>query len=133
MAKSLTQLSQQNTRTTVGNRLLLRRLTNGINITFVTLLTTAVLAIYLAPFLFMIFTSLKTTNQIAALGAPIWPAKPETYTYKGADIDVYKVPLATCAGQNPNDKTLKNLAAVKKGRQETLFVDRSEEHTSELQ
>jgi multiple sugar transport system permease protein len=123
MAKSITQSLQQNTGAAAGNKSTTRLLLKGVNVTFITALTLAVLAIYLAPFLFMIFTSLKTTNQIAALGAPIWPAKPETYTYKGADIDVYKVPLATCAGQNPNDKTLKNLAAVKKGRQETLFVD----------
>src|SRR5689334_3715999 len=123
MAKSLTQLSQQNTRTTVGNRLLLRRLTKGLNITFVTALTTAILAIYLAPFLFMVFTSLKTAVQIAQLGSPIWPAKPETYSYKGATIDVYKVPFATCAGANANDTSVKNLAAVKKGRQATTFVD----------
>jgi multiple sugar transport system permease protein len=123
MAKSLTQPLQPGTRTAVGNQTLLRRLSKGFKITFVTALTTAVLAIYLAPFLFMIFTSLKTTNQIAQLGAPIWPAKPESYSYKGASIDVYKVPFSTCAGASPNDASIKNLAAVKKGRQETTFVD----------
>ena len=124
MAKSLTQPLQQNaTATAVGNKSLLRRLTKGVNVTFVTVLTTAVLAIYLAPFLFMIFTSLKTPTQIAQLGSPIWPAKAATFDYKGAAIDVYKVPMATCAGANPNDKSIKNLAAVKKGRQETTFVN----------
>src|ERR1044071_4249496 len=117
MAKSLTQLAQQNTRTTVENRLGLRRLTKGINVAFITALTLAILAIYLAPFLFMVFTSLKTKTQIAQLGAPIWPAKPETYSYNGAVIDVYKVPFATCAGADPNDTSVKKLAAVKKGRQ----------------
>src|SRR5690242_18967663 len=124
MAKSLTTQSlQSNTRTTVGSRSLLHRLSQGFNITFVTTLTLAILAIYLAPFLFMVFTSLKTTNQIAQLGAPIWPAQPATFDYKGATIDVYKVPISTCAGANPNDTSIKNLAAVKKGRQETTFVD----------
>lgn len=46
------------------------------NTAFVTLLTAAILVIYLAPFAFMIFTSLKTSGQISALGSPIWPAKP---------------------------------------------------------
>src|SRR6476646_9574505 len=123
MAKSLTQISQPNTGTAVGNRLLLRRMIKGINITFITAITLAVLAIYLAPFLFMVFTSLKTPTQIAQLGSPIWPAKPATFDYKGATIDVYKVPISTCAGANPNDKSIKNLAAVKKGRQETTFVN----------
>src|SRR5258706_8512472 len=105
------------------NKPLRKNLFKGVNITFVTAVTTAVLAIYLAPFLFMIFTSLKTQVQISQLGSPLWPAKPETYTYKDAQLDVYKVPIATCAGANPNDKSIKNLAAVKKGRQETTFVD----------
>ncbi|MEP7133775.1 MAG: carbohydrate ABC transporter permease [Chloroflexota bacterium] len=100
-----------------------KKLFKGVNVLFVTVLTTAILAIYLAPFLFMVFTSLKTPTQIAQLGSPIWPAKPAAYSYKGADLEVYKVPAATCAGSNPNDKSIKNLAAVKKGRQETTFVD----------
>jgi len=123
MAKSLTQPLQQNARTTARNKLLVRRLTKGFNATFITAIKLAVLAIYLAPFLFMVFTSLKTPTQIAQLGSPIWPAKPATFDYKGATIDVYKVPISTCAGANPNDKSIKNLAAVKKGRQETTFVN----------
>ncbi len=123
MAKSLTQPLQQDTHTDVGSRRLVHRVTKGVNVTFITVLTAAVLAIYLAPFLFMVFTSLKTQVQISQLGSPIWPGKPATYDYKGATIDVYKVPISTCAGANPNDQSMKNLAAVKKGRQETTFVD----------
>jgi multiple sugar transport system permease protein len=127
MAKTLTQSVQQDTGTSTNTALLnkprIRHLSKGINITFVTILTTAVLAIYLSPFLFMVFTSLKTATQISQLGSPIWPARPAIYSYKGADLEVYKVPVATCAGSNPNDKSIKNLAAVKKGRQETTFVD----------
>src|SRR5258706_307067 len=125
MAKTLTQSVQRDTTTSTAllNKSRIRRLSKGINIAFVTILTTAVLAIYLAPFLFMVFTSLKTKTQISQLGSPIWPAKPGTYVYKGADIEVYKVPAATCAGSNPNDTSFKNLAAVKKGRQQTTFVD----------
>ena len=93
------------------------------NITFFTLLTTAILAIYLAPFLFMIFTSLKSQVQISQLGSPIWPGKPASFSYNGAEVDVYKVPMNTCTGADPNDKTIKELAAVKKGRQETTFID----------
>ncbi len=123
MAKSLTQPLQQNTRTTVGNKSVLHRLNKGANVTFITALTVALLAIYLAPFLFMVFTSLKTQVQISQLGSPIWPGKPATYSYNGADLEVYKVPISTCTGADPNDKTIKDLAAVKKGRQETTFVD----------
>lgn len=96
---------------------------NGVNAVFVTSLAIALLVIFLAPFLFMVFTSLKTQGQIAQLGAPIWPAKPTTYNYNGKDVDVYKVPMSTCEGADPNDTTIKELAIAKKGRQESVFVD----------
>ena len=95
----------------------------GINTTFVTALTVAILVIFLAPFLFMIFTSLKTQGQISQLGAPIWPAKAPTYEYNGKAVEMFKVPMAKCAGADPNDTTFKDLAAVKKGRQASTFVD----------
>jgi multiple sugar transport system permease protein len=95
----------------------------GINSTFVTTLTLAVLVIYLAPFAFMVFTSLKTQTQISQLGSPIWPAKPAMYTYNGVEVEVYKVPVSACQGGDTNDTSLKELAAVKKGRQQTVFVD----------
>ncbi len=73
----------------------------------------------------MVFTSLKTQGQITQLGAPIWPAKPTTYDYNGKTVDVFKVPMSTCAGGNPTDATVKELAIVKKGRQASTFVDPS--------
>jgi multiple sugar transport system permease protein len=96
---------------------------NGVNVVFVTSLTIALLVIFLAPFLFMVFTSLKTQGQISQLGAPIWPAKPTTFNYNGKDTEVYKVPMSTCEGADPNDTTIKELAIAKKGRQESVFVD----------
>ena len=59
---------------------------NGVNAFFVTTLAVALLVIFLAPFLFMVFTSLKTQGQISQLGAPIWPAKPSTYNYNGKEV-----------------------------------------------
>ena len=95
----------------------------GINTTFVTALTVAILVIFLAPFLFMIFTSLKTQGQISQIGAPIWPAKPPTYEYNGKAVEIFKVPMSKCAGADPNDASIKDLAVVKKGRQSSTFVD----------
>lgn len=95
----------------------------GLSVTFVTALTIALLVIFLAPFLFMIFTSLKTQGQISQLGAPIWPAKPPTYEYNGKAVEMFKVPMAKCAGADPNDKSIKDLAVVKKGRQASTFID----------
>jgi multiple sugar transport system permease protein len=121
--KELTQRLDQGTRVTTEDKSLTPKLRKGINITFVTALTAALLAIFLAPFLFMVFTSLKTQGQISQLGAPIWPAKPTIFEYNGKAIEVYRVPMAKCAGADPNDTSFKELAIVKKGRQQSTFID----------
>jgi len=99
------------------------QLRNGISITFFTLLTVAILFIFLSPFAFMIFTSLKTQAQISILGAPIWPAAPPTFEYKGKVVDIFTVPLAKFDGFDSSDTSTRNLAMAKKGRQSSLFVD----------
>jgi multiple sugar transport system permease protein len=96
---------------------------NGINATFVTVLTIAVLTIFLAPFAFMIFTSLKTQDQISIVGAPIWPAKPPVYEYNGKQVEVFQVPLGKCDGFDPSTGATRDLAIVKKGQKQSLFVD----------
>lgn len=55
---------------------------------FVTSFTAILLALFLSPFLYMIFTSLKTTAQMAIPSAPIWPAKGQTYVYTGENKNV---------------------------------------------
>lgn len=130
--KELTQRLDQGTRVTTEEKALTPKLRKGINIAFVTALTIAILAIFLAPFLFMVFTSLKTQGQISQLGAPIWPAKPTTFEYNGKAIEVYRVPLAKCAGADPNDTSIKELAIVKKGRQQSTFIDPANVEAGEL-
>ena len=117
-----TPLSKSNP-VTITNKSSAVNLRKGISTTFVTALTVAILVIFLAPFLFMIFTSLKTQGQIAQIGAPIWPAKPPTYEYNGKAVEMFKVPMSKCAGADPNDTSTKDLAVVKKGRQSSTFVD----------
>lgn len=95
----------------------------GLSSAFVTTLAVAVLIIFLAPFAFMVFTSLKTQDQISIVGAPVWPAKPSTYEYNGKQVEVFTVPLAQCAGFDPSDNSTRNLAIARKGRQESTFVD----------
>jgi hypothetical protein len=100
---------------TVTNKSVAHNVRKGLNVTFVTALTIAILVIFLAPFLFMIFTSLKTQGQISQIGAPIWPAKPPTYEYNGKAVEMFNVPMAKCAGGDPNDTSVKVLAVAKKG------------------
>ena len=118
-----TQTMSEGTRLTAVNKSLAHKLRTGFNATFVTALTIALLVIFLAPFLFMVFTSLKSQAQITQLGAPIWPAKPTTYDYNGKTLEMFLVPMSRCAGADPSDSSTKNLAIVKKGRQESVFVD----------
>jgi multiple sugar transport system permease protein len=73
------------------------------------------LALFLSPFLFMVFTSMKSPQQMSAVDAPIWPAKQETFSYQGKDLDVFIVPLP--------DGTTRRLAMVKPGRTSSVFID----------
>jgi multiple sugar transport system permease protein len=118
-----------NTTSTAGTnekakiRLSRLQIKNGINAAFVTALTIAILTIFLAPFAFMIFTSLKTQDQISIVGAPIWPARPPVYEYNSKQVEVFQVPLAKCQGFDPNTGATRDLAIVKKGQKESVFVD----------
>jgi len=81
---------------------------------FTTLATVAILCLFLSPLLYMVFTSLKTKEQMTAQGSPIWPAQPATFTYQGTVLDMYNV---------PTDQGIKALALFKKGRTESQFID----------
>jgi ABC-type sugar transport system, permease component len=105
------------------NKSLINTLHKSTRTTFITSLAIALLVIFLAPFLFMVFTSLKTQGQISQLGAPIWPAKPTAYEYNGKTLEMFRVPMANCTGADPNDPAIKDLAITKKGRQESTFID----------
>ena len=75
----------------------------------------AILGIFLSPFVFMVFTSLKTQEQITIVGAPIYPAAPSFFEYEGEELEVFTVPLP--------DGSEQDLAMLKKGRQESVFID----------
>ncbi len=111
--------------------------------TAVTAFATVILALFLMPFLYMIFTSLKTQTQVATTGAPIWPAKYTTYVYTGENkntytlkvnksgflvdqvinmndfagktLDLYQVPLP--------EGTTRELALLKGYQKSSIFID----------
>ena len=91
------------------------QLSKGINTFAITVFTLAILGIFLSPFLFMVFTSLKTQEQITIVGAPIYPAAPSFFEYEGEELEVFTVPLP--------DGSEEDLAMLKKGRQESVFID----------
>lgn len=90
----------------------------------VTGLALFLLAMFLSPFLFMVFTAMKSPQQMSALDAPIWPAKQATYTYQGKDLEIFKVPQA--------DGSIKNLAMLKPGRTSSVFIDPADPQGGEI-
>jgi len=80
----------------------------------VNLFACILLVVCLSPLSYMILTSLKTKDQLQDSNAPIWPSEPMSYTYEGKDYSVYHVPTET---------GLRSLALVKRGRQESGFID----------
>ena len=61
-----------------------KNLRSGISTFTITFIVLAILGVYLSPFAFMVFTSLKTREQISVVGAPIWPAATPKFEYNGA-------------------------------------------------
>ena len=69
---------------------------------------------FLFPMSYMLVTSFKDESQFLIVGAPIWPAAVQTYSYQGSEYDVYLV---------PTDEGEKHWALIKPGRTESAFID----------
>lgn len=78
------------------------------------LLVLTLVAAYLSPIVYMLFTAVKEDNQFNDIDAPIWPAQPVTYAYQGARYVIYKV---------PTEQGMREWALVEPHRQESSFVD----------
>jgi multiple sugar transport system permease protein len=115
-----------------------------VNSILVTGFTTIILAIFLSPFLYMVFTSLKTQAQQSVPNSPIWPAAYPTFVapanlkgtytlqvnkagtlldqavdesqFAGKTLDLYTVPN----GPNGSDRQLALLMGFQKG---SIFID----------
>lgn len=72
------------------------------------------LSAFLSPFLYMFSTALKDPQQFTKDGSPLWPAKEATYNYEGKELIIYNVPM---------ESGVRQLALLKPGREESLFVD----------
>jgi multiple sugar transport system permease protein len=79
-----------------------------------TLLAFAVLSGFLMPLVYMSVTALKDQQQITDGNAPIYPATAATFQYEGATYPVLSVPI---------DGTTRDLAIVRKGREDSDFLD----------
>jgi multiple sugar transport system permease protein len=96
------------------SRPLAPRLRNGSRSFLVTLIATCLVAAFLAPLLQSVTMSFKSRDQITQLGAPLYPADPQTFDFNGRTLDVYQVPI---------DGTTESLALLQPGRTSSTFID----------
>ena len=80
----------------------------------ITFIATVAVAAFLSPLLLSITLSLKSPEQVAAVGSPLYPASPARFTYQDRDYDVYEVPL---------NGVTRELALIRKGRTSSQFAD----------
>ena len=89
-----------------------REILNKILITGIALF---ILLIFLAPLGYMFTTGIKSVEQMNDPNAPAyWPHSPQTFEYEGEEIEIFQV---------PTEDGVRELAAVKKTRQESWFID----------
>jgi multiple sugar transport system permease protein len=87
-----------------------RKLREGINTALLTGLGLVTLGIFLLPLIYGIVTSLKTDNQITALGAPWWPASARTFTYEDQTYEMFQVVECNAEGDPiPYGRDMDNL------------------------
>jgi len=79
-----------------------------------TLIATCLVAAFLSPLLQSFSLSLKSRDQITQLGAPLYPADPQTFEYNGRSLNVYEVTI---------DGAQRTLALLTPGRTSSVFVD----------
>ena len=87
------------------------------SITRTLILTLAMIGIvvaFLSPLVHTAIASLRSPQQTSQLHSPFLPSEPRKFEYEGKLYDVYEVPI---------DGTVRELALVDKGRQESKLVD----------
>ena len=81
----------------------------------ITLLAISVVSIFLMPLGYMVATAFKDRTQLTTPGAPLYPARPETFEWEGEELRVFDVPAA--------DGTVHAWALLEPGRESSTFID----------
>ena len=98
----------------VGRSLLGRRVRHWTAMWGFTLFGLVIQSGFLLPLAFMTSTAMKDGSQVSDTNAPLWPAKPQTFTWQGHDYAVYDVPMPDGTRQ---------LALIEPHREDAVFVD----------
>lgn len=81
----------------------------------VTLLAVTIVSAFLMPLAYMVATAFKDQGQLTTVGAPIYPAEPDTFLYEGVERDVYDVPTP--------DGAVHAWALIEPHREDAVFID----------
>jgi multiple sugar transport system permease protein len=76
------------------------------------------------PLGYMAATSLKDAAQMSEAGAPLYPAKPATFSWQGQDYPVYNVPTA---------EGMRRWALVDPRREDATFIDPAHPETGPIE
>jgi multiple sugar transport system permease protein len=84
-------------------------------VTGMTLLAVTIASAFLMPLAYMVATAFKDQSQLTTVGAPLYPASPETFEYEGETLNVYDVPTA--------DGAIHAWALLEPHREDAVFID----------
>ncbi|MEO6059040.1 MAG: carbohydrate ABC transporter permease [Candidatus Limnocylindria bacterium] len=80
-----------------------------------TLLAITLVSAFLMPLAYMFATAFKDQSQLNTVGAPLYPAAPDTFEYEGEVYNVYDVPTP--------DGAVHAWALIDPHREESTFID----------
>jgi multiple sugar transport system permease protein len=79
-----------------------------------TLFASVVVSVFLMPLAYMGSTAFKSETQTSTPGAPLWPAKPETFVFEGEEYPVFQV---------PTEEGVQSWALIEPHREDAVFID----------
>jgi multiple sugar transport system permease protein len=80
-----------------------------------TLLAVTIASAFLMPLAYMVATAFKDQSQLTTVGAPLYPASPETFEFEGETLNVYDVPT--------EDGAIHAWALLEPHREDATFID----------
>src|SRR5215470_589897 len=106
--------TKQRVRPVLSTPVLSKQLRGLIGIGTVSLFAVMLVTVYLMPLGYS--ASLSVRGATVEADQPLWPSDPAKFSYNGQDYEIFKVPM---------DGTIKQLALVRPGRENSTFIDPS--------